>query len=340
MRRFMIGCEAMVALLSFIVTSFFFVQSTHAVEFNGVEYEMPDGVDLTQEFQLLEKLVVGNAQYNWQGETAPSDFVEMETLMNSESTKALWKSRWGIELPEYSESPSKDTAGSSEPVDTRLIRCAVSHWEVSNDGYKSNGGYGSDGGYESDDGYGVRNGPRKGQGDTFYLVALHQRIPDQKETFLRYVFIGKCVVRDARGALIYGTHPTGSIFYFSSKGEITRYYQLKDGKVAGTQICWEHRDIRMTTKIHEDGSFPNRLNQPFIEEGHSDLKEMRAVVFRREGIAAQLTISPTDFTVPGKWAIDAEEQCFDANDYWVPWYEAVDPPIAYPLPRQFRIAIP
>ncbi len=294
-------------------------QQTSAVEFNGVEYEMPDGVDLTQEFQLLEKLVVGNTSYNWHGGEHSSDFVEMETLMNQESTKILWKLRWNIELPEYVEKPQpKENIPSNMTVDPQLIRRVIHTNEMA---MNPSGLHG----------YGIRNGSGTRNGDTFYLIALSQNMPERGECVLRYLFIGKCVVRDESGDFVYETRPTGIAFSLNQEGEIVQYYCMKDGKLDGRQIVWNHGKISTETRVCEDGSLQN--SQPLTEEYNTN--DIKTYCFSGNGFRSIVTD-----TTPRKWSIEMEQRLSDANDGWVPWFEGSDSMAILPLSRSFRIAIP
>ena len=316
MRRFIKCFEAMILL---VTASSFFVHLVHAAEFNGVEYEMPEGVDLTQEFQLLEKLVVGNTSYNWHGGEHSSDFVEMETLMNQESTKTLWKSRWNIELPEYvEESQHKESIPSNVTVDPRLIRRAIHTNEMAMNPFGLHG-------------YGVRNGCDTRNGDTFYLIALSHSMPERGECILRYLFIGKCVVRDENGDFVYGTRPTGVTFFLNPEGEIIQYHCMKDGKLDGCQIVWNHGKISMETRVCADGLLQN--SQPLMEENNTH--DIKAYRLSGDGFRSIVTD-----TTPRKWSVEMEQRLSDANDGWVPWFEGNDSMAILPLSRSFRIAVP
>ncbi len=301
MRQFIKYFETMVAML-FVAASLFLVHSIHAAEFNGVEYEMPDGVDLSQEFQLLEKLRVSAASYHHDREHPE----KWDWWLARPEIQDIWKNQWGIELPK----PDAAHEGEAFPLQVRSVAISdLCH-------------------RERDFAFGVRNSDDSA---TYYMIV--HGVKEDKSTIrdpctLRYVFLGTCITRDASGSPLDTVRPTGSVFYFNDAA--LTYTRIKDGQASDVQLVWCHKgmfpgQLIAVNHICENGSLTLCEGEPTEDTAHQ-----RMMFSKKDGAIVRWInrdVTGDSGKVPYRIEIESESRLIDSADYWMPWGEK--PPRSY-----------
>ncbi len=325
----------------------------HYWSFNGIHYDKPDGCgDLTQAMKILYFLSPNHRNNEFDSSSIVARcFSSARHALKNLATKELWRTQWNTEIPDIERQPSHMTDLEWDEQDTLVqhppfleIRGVDSKSLIQSDAARSKLAPHLKSGLQTLQGgcYYARNEKVR----TIYLIALYEFDTTKAPVYsceLRYVFMGKVDITDEQGNAIYNVKPTGSIFTFLPGNILSGYYNLKDGKVLGSQMSWyPNGQYQMQGFVHETGTLEGnfRLTELCEFEGVHDssvyytVKEPSTCFY-----ASQKNPDPLHPCI-----FETETQNIDPNDVWVPIVELFEytKQASYqpPFLRKYRIAWP
>ena len=320
----------------------------HYWSFNGINYDKPEGCgDLTQAMKILYFL-------NPKGELSTRSGVEsslsrVRHALKNLATKELWRTQWNTEIPDIERLPPDITDLEWDEQDALVqhppfleTRSVFTESLIQLDATRSKLAPHLKSGLQKLQGgcYYARNE----KVCTIYLIALYEsdttKVP-MHSCELRYVFMGKVNITDEQGNPIYQVKPTGSIFTFLPGNILSGYYNLKEGKVLGSQMSWyPNGQYQMQGFVHETGTLEGnlRLTELCEFEGVHDTN----VYYTTKEPSTHFYASQKSPDPLHPRIFETETQNIDPNDVWIPIVELFEyvKNDQSPFLRKYRITWP
>ncbi len=322
--------------------------------FQGMDYTMPEGVDLTQEFVILNRLIEIGSQANMPSFTnvpglKGKNLDIQPTLLDDSIARTLWNSRWNVELPSVSPKVPDDIeahdAITTNPQWQEMIRSTP---------------FLTSGSFATEENLLLRDAPHTKEyvhlkprvcdrvlfisastdhETNLYLIVLYTMDASKAPVYsyeLNYVFMGKCAVSREK-KLIYDVKPTGSIFTFLPGNQLSGYYNLEDGQILGSQMIWYPNGKWMTQAyVHQTGTLYDHFQLADFckREDIANNDEYTKNTMLKTGYRYIRLSSDASFNS----VFEVETQEIDPNELWIPLTFYHDAESSTLFPRKHRIA--